>query len=292
MLGADMMETALEGLTVLITGASGGIGQALTRVFARAGCRLALHANARRDAIDEQIATLGLGRGPEGRASVHVADLRDCEQVERVFAEARAAHGRVDVCVANAGIWPPEDAPLHEVSPARVQDVLEVNLHGAIWTARAFARGLAEAGPRADGRGPSLCLIGSTAGRFGEAGHLAYAVSKAGLLGLMRSLKNELVRLDPYARVNLVEPGWTATPMARAAIETPGHVTRALQTMPLRQLARPSDIAEAVLFLSAPGLARHISGERLTIAGGMEGRRLWGPGDVDEPAVRARLDEP
>ena len=118
----------------------------------------------------------------------------------------------------NAGIWPAEDAPLHEVDPDRVREVLEVNLLGAIWTARAFVRALAQDGPRADGRGASVCLIGSTAGRFGEAGHLEYAVSKSGLYGLMRSLKNEIVALDPYARVNLVEPGWTVTPMAEASL--------------------------------------------------------------------------
>ncbi|MCA9715317.1 MAG: SDR family oxidoreductase [Myxococcales bacterium] len=279
------MDSGLSGLTALITGASGGIGGALARAFAGEGCRLALHANSRPEALSDQVEALGL----EGRASVHVADLRAWEQAERMLSEAVAAHGRVDVCIVNAGVWPPEDAPLHAVSPARVRDVLEVNLHGAIWTARAFARALAERGPRADGRGASVCLIGSTAGRFGEAGHLAYAVSKAGLHGLMRSLKNELVRLDPYARVNVVEPGWTATPMARAAIETPGHITRALQTMPVRQLARARDIADAALFLSAPGLARHVSGEILTVAGGMEGRRLWAPGDIDEARVRDRL---
>ena len=134
-----------------------------------------------------------------------------------------------------------------------------------------------------------MCLIGSPAGRFGEAKHLEYAVSKAGLYGLMRSLKNELVAIDPWARVNLVEPGWTVTPMAEAALAAEGAIAKVCATMPLRQLARPSDVAQAVVFLSAPGLARHLSGEVLTVAGGMEGRNLWRPEQIDPAVVRSRL---
>jgi 3-oxoacyl-[acyl-carrier protein] reductase len=176
------------------------------------------------------------------------------------------------------------------MDPARVRDVIEVDLLGAMWTCRAFMKQLAELGPRADGRGASICLIGSTAGRFGEANHVEYSVAKAGLHGLVRSLKNEIVHLDPWARVNMVEPGWTVTPMAKDSIEQPGVIERVCTTMPLRQLARASDIAAAVVFLSAPALARHVSGEVLTVAGGMEGRRLWTPEQIDVDAVRRRLD--
>ena len=204
--------------------------------------------------------------------------------------DALADYERIDVAVANAGIWPAEDLPLHRMDPARVREVLDVDLLGAMWTCRAFMKQLAELGPRADGRGASLCLIGSTAGRFGEANHVEYAVAKAGLYGLVRSLKNELVALDPWARINMVEPGWTVTPMATDSLEQPGVIERVCTTMPLRQLARASDIAAAVLFLSAPALARHVSGEILTVAGGMEGRRLWTPDQIDAAAVRRRVE--
>jgi 3-oxoacyl-[acyl-carrier protein] reductase len=116
-------------------------------------------------------------------------------------------------------------------------------------------------------------------------------VSKTGLYGLLRSLKNEIVTLDPYGRVNLVEPGWTATEMARPTLEQPGRVERIVRTMPLRQIARPADIARAVVFLCSPLAARHISGETLTVAGGMEGRVVWESDQVDAPAVRRRIDE-
>lgn len=280
------MDTQLKGLTVLITGASGGIGEALAAEFADEGANLVLHGHSRADKLEDLVGLEGWGE----RALVGTADLREPEGLDELFERARKRFGRVDVVIANAGIWPPEDKPLHELEVDRIRDVINVNLLGAIFTCRSFAAQLAAHGPRADGRGASICLIGSTAGRFGEANHLEYAVSKAGLYGLMRSLKNELVALDPWARVNLVEPGWTVTPMAEAALATEGTVDRVCATMALRQLARPIDVARAVVFLSSPALARHVSGEVISVAGGMEGRRLWEPEQIDPMVVRSRLE--
>ncbi|GAB4513426.1 MAG: 3-oxoacyl-[acyl-carrier-protein] reductase [Haliangiales bacterium] len=279
------MDTLLRDLAVLVTGASGGIGRATADAFAREGCRLALHAHTGLDALrawaDESPSRAGAFCGQ--------ADLCHSDQSEALVGDAVAALGRLDVCVINAGIWPPESVALHELAPERIEAVLTTNLLSAMWTARAFLRAVARTGPRADGRGVSICLVGSTAGRFGEAGHTPYAVSKAGMYGLLRSLKNEIVALDRYGRVNLVEPGWTATPMAADALATPGHIEQALATVPIRQLARAEDIAASILYLSSPALARHVSGEVITVSGGMEGRRLWTDDDIDPEAVRQRL---
>ncbi|HTE04882.1 MAG TPA: SDR family oxidoreductase, partial [Planctomycetota bacterium] len=155
----------------------------------------------------------------------------------------------------------------------------------------AFLAALARTGPRADGHGASLTFLGSTAGRFGEAGHAEYAAAKAGLRGAMLSLKNEIVHLDPFGRVNLVQPGWTVTHMARPALQQPGVIGRVLSTMPLRQLGRARDVARAIVVLASPAASRHVSGEALTIAGGMEGRQQWTAADVDEEAVRRRAQE-
>jgi len=282
------MDTGIEDLGVLITGASGGIGGALAHAFAGEGARLALHAHRNIDALEGYAAQLGLGssRGFTGRA-----DVTDLAAIQGFVDGARRAFGRLDVCIVNAGIWPEANEPLHTMRPERVREVLDVNLFGAMWTIRAFLRGLAEDGPRADGRGASICMIGSTAARFGEAGHAAYSVTKSAMYGLLRSIKNEIAQLDPYGRINLVEPGWTVTPMARATVETPGVIERVCQTMAVRQLARPEDIAHSVVYLSSPRLARHVSGEVITVAGGMEGRVLWKPEEIDAAEVRRRLDE-
>jgi 3-oxoacyl-[acyl-carrier protein] reductase len=279
------MELGLRGKCVLITGASGGIGRALMEAFADEGASLAVTGRERFDELARYVAE----REWRERAVCARADVAVPSEIEAAFEQARAKFGRVDVCVANAGYWPREHQLLHEASEARIRRTLDANLYGSLWTARAFLRSLAVTKPRPDGHGASLCFIGSTAGRFGERGHADYATSKAALYGLVRTLKNEIVRLDPYARANMVEPGWTVTHMVREELERPGAIEHVARTMPVRQLARAADIARAVLFLSSPTAARHVSGEVLTVAGGMEGRTLWGPGEIDETAVRDRL---
>jgi 3-oxoacyl-[acyl-carrier protein] reductase len=281
------MELGLSGKTVLITGASGGIGRELAEAFAGEGARLALLGRRQFDELESWVA----GRSWHEQALALRADVTRPEELERAFAQAVEHFSRVDVCVACAGTWPHEDQRLDEMTEERLRSTLDVNLLGAIWTARAFFGALAASGARPDGHGPSLVLVGSTAGRFGERGHADYAVGKAGLYGLVRTLKNEIVAVDPYGRVNMVEPGWTVTPMAREALGSPGAIQRVVRTMPLRQLARPRDIARAVLFLSSPLAARHVSGEVLTVAGGMEGRLQWELEQIDGDAVRRRLDE-
>lgn len=280
------MDLQLDDATVLITGASGGIGEALAATFAAEGARLVLHAHTGSARLAERVAQAPWA----ARALCVHADIRDPAAVTRIFDEAAERFGRVDVAIANAGVWPPESRALDQLPVDRIHDTVAVNLLGATWTARAWMAGLRRLGPRPDGRGAALLLIGSTAGRFGEAGHADYAMTKSALHGLMRSVKNEVVQLDPHARVNTVEPGWTVTPMAAAALDEPGAIAGVTRTMALRQLARPVDIARACVVLASPAASRHVSGEILTVAGGMEGRQLWHPDQIDEAAVRARLD--
>ena len=282
------MDLGLAGRSVLVTGASGGIGRALAETFAAEGASLVLHAGTRAD----ELAAWAARQAFADRALVVAADVRDPDALARAVDAGVARFGRVDAAVANAGRWSPGDLRLDQAPVERLREGIEVNLLGSLWTARAFFAALARSGPRGDGSGAALVFIGSTAGRFGEAFHAEYAAAKAGLVGLMLSLKNEIVRLDPLGRVNVVEPGWTVTHMARPALDEPGVIARALATMPVRQLARATDIAKTCAFLCSPLAARHVSGQVLTVAGGMEGRLQWTPADVDEPAVRARSREP
>lgn len=279
------MELGLEDHVALLTGASGGIGRALMEGFAAEGARLVLVGGSRTPELETYVAT----RPWRERALCVRADVSKLPEVEAAFARGVERFGRIDVTVANAGQWPRPDEMLHEASEARIRGALDANLFGSLWTARSFMATLARTGARVDGRGASLVFIGSTAGRFGERGHADYATAKSALRGLMLSLKNEIVRLDRFARVNLVEPGWTMTHMARADLDTPGVIEQVTRTMALRQIGRAADVARAVLFLASPFASRHVSGETLTIAGGMEGRSLWKAGEIDEAAVRARL---
>ncbi len=279
------MQLGLDGKVVVITGASGGIGRAVAEVFAAEGALLVLHGN-------ENVNTLRAWAGEQPwsqNALVVNADVRSPETLAALTDLAISRWGRIDVCVANAGIWPAEDAAVHEAPIDRIRRTIEVNLLGAMWTARAFFTALEACGPRDDGHGASLMFTGSTAGRFGERGHSDYGAAKAGLIGLMHSLKNEIVDLDPWGRVNVVEPGWTVTHMARATLDEPGTIARVVRTMPLRQLARAVDIANTIAWMSSPVVARHINGQVITVAGGMEGRVRWEPEQIDESRVRARL---
>jgi 3-oxoacyl-[acyl-carrier protein] reductase len=91
--------------------------------------------------------------------------------------------------------------------------------------------------------------------------------------------------------VNLIEPGWTVTHMARPALQVPGLIERVVRTMPLRQIGRAQDVARAALYLASPAAARHVSGEVITVAGGMEGRSLWDTQQIDEDAIRRRATD-
>jgi 3-oxoacyl-[acyl-carrier protein] reductase len=254
------METGLAGRGVLVTGASGGIGAACARAFAAEGARVVVHYHRGEDRARALAAELG-------GAPVAQADLTVEADAERLFAEACDALGAVEVCAAVAGVYPAADVPVWELPLDRFERTLRENLTATFLTARAFLGGL-ETGPAA------LVLVGSTAGRFGEAGHADYAAAKAGIQGgLLLSLKNEAARLGPGVRVNAVAPGWTVSPMTRGLLE-PDDVQRITRTMPLRKVATPEDVAAQVVVLASERLSGHVTGELVTVAGGMEGRVL------------------
>jgi 3-oxoacyl-[acyl-carrier protein] reductase len=271
------MDSQLTGQVVLITGAAGGIGAALTRKFAAEGARLVLHyRRSRREA-------LALQGGLPGVHSIVVgADLTKEAEARRLLGEAAKHFGRVDTLVANAGSWESRDVPMHRMSLRQWEATLANVLTSTFLTVREFLRLVARQ------RRGNAVLISSTAGIFGEAGHADYASAKSAMaFGLTRSLKNEMARLAPHTRdycggrINCICPGWTVVPRTLPKLKDAAVVRKVIATMALPQLARPDDIANCAVFLASDALARHITGQVLVVAGGMEGRWLWQPGEVD-----------
>ena len=275
------MDSKLENKVVLVTGASGGIGSAAARLLAAEKARLVLHYRSNREAAERLQTELGL----ENTLLVH-ADLTVEAEVGAMFARARARFGRVDTLVANAGIWVEEPAPIREMSLEQWRRTLDVNLTSVFLCCREFFE-LVEV----QGQG-NLILISSTAGVFGEAGHADYSASKSAMAyGLTRTLKNEIARIAPHTadycggRVNCICPGWTASPMTAGQWRARALVEEGTATMALPQIARPEDVGHLVVFLASDHLARHITGQTVVLAGGMEGRLLWKPGEIDPEIV-------
>jgi 3-oxoacyl-[acyl-carrier protein] reductase len=275
------MNTNLTDKVILITGASGGIGSAIARAFAAEGAKLALHyhrnlAGARK--LQRDLAKV--------EPFLVQADLTKESQVRNLFARVLKRLGRVDTLVANAGSWETRDVPLNEVTLKQWRGTLDGVLTSTFLCVREFFRLVAK-----QKRGNAV-LIGSTAAVFGEANHADYAAAKAAMaFGLTRSLKNELSRLAPHTRdycggrINCVCPGWTVVPRSAATLTDAGTICKVAATMALPQIGQPEDIANAVVYLSSDTLARHVTGQTLVVAGGMEGRLLWQPDEIDPSAA-------
>lgn len=257
------MDTGLVGKRVLVTGGAGGIGSACVRALAAEGARVAIHYRTSREHAED------LARATGGIALQ--ADLTIEDEVDGLFEAADRELGGLEVCAAVAGVWPREDEPVWELPLERWEATLRTNLTATFLTARGFLRVVERSGHG------SLVLVGSTAGRFGEAGHADYAAAKAAIqVGLLLSLKNEMVRIAPRGRVNAVAPGWTYSPMTRGELEDE-LVERLTRTMALRKVAVAEDVARAVVILASDELSGHVTGELVTVAGGMEGRTVHQP---------------
>lgn len=231
--------------TVVISGASSGIGLECANLFLAHGDRVIAGCRSHRAPLDALVTRHGAAR-----VTVVTADLA----TEQGCVELVAAAGRPDVVVHSAGIW--NDGAIRELEAATLEEMFRVNTFSSYYLARETARRMT--------RG-SLILIGSTAGERGEPGHSHYAGSKAALWGLVQSLAQELA---PAIRVNLVSPGWVRTPMASDALAEPGREAAIVGGIPLARIAEPADVAAAVAFLADDEAARHLTGVDIPVSGG------------------------
>jgi 3-oxoacyl-[acyl-carrier protein] reductase len=257
------MDLGLDGCGVLITGASGEIGSATARAFATEGARVGVHYFRNR--------TRAKRLAQEVAGVVLRADLTSEVETENLLQTARDQLGNLDICVANAGVRAEANIPLSEMSLERWRSTIDQNLTAAFLTCRSYLRHVGITGSG------SLVLVASTAAVFGEAGSADYAAAKAAIAyGLALSLKNEIVQVAPLGRVNVVAPGWTIKPMSGQVLDD-AAIAHATATMSLSKVARPEDVASAIVWIASPTAAGHVSGQLITVAGGMEGRLLRTP---------------
>ena len=255
------MDSGLSGKGVLVTGGAGGIGSALCRTFAAEGARVGIHYLSSAERARALAAETG--------GVPLQADLTDEGDVDRLIPQAVDELGRLDVLIANAGRWPQDDEPVWQMGLDRWRATLAANLDSVFLSCRAFLRHVETT------QTGNVVIVSSTAGLIGEAGHSDYAAAKSALAGgFLKSLKNEITRIAPLGRVNVVCPGWTQTEMAREALAEPGFVDRITRTMPLRKVGRAEDVARVVVALASDEISGHVTGEVVTVAGGMEGRVL------------------
>ncbi|KAJ7275040.1 hypothetical protein C8J57DRAFT_1313479 [Mycena rebaudengoi] len=263
------MDFGLTDVHVLVTGASGGIGLETARVFLQQGAKVTAHYNSNASTLDALVAEFGAQKIVAAQA-----DLTEEADVVRLFSNPESALGPVQVAIINHGIWPTNDAPVMRMGLDQWRKTMDVNLTSAFLVSREYLRQLEPASDALKDKA-SILFVGSTAGKYGEAGHADYAASKSALMyGLTLSLKNEIVKIAPKARVNAVGPGWVRTPMAEEALKDPVTVYRVLATTPLNKVGEPLDIATQILCLSSPTLSGHVTGQVVMVEGGMEGRLL------------------
>jgi 3-oxoacyl-[acyl-carrier protein] reductase len=245
----------LAGKVALVTGASRGIGRATALLLAARGASVAINYagnEAAARAVEASITAEG------GRALVVGFDVSDPAAVDRGVDAVVKGLGALHILVNNAGIS--IDALLMRASPEDLARTLDVNLKGAFYCSKAASRPLLRA--RADGR---IINVTSVIGEQGNAGQAMYAASKAGLIGLTKSLARELAPRG--VTVNAVAPGFIATDMTDAAIKADAR-DALLKQIPLARIGGAEEIAEAIAFLAAPA-ASYITGHVLRVNGGL-----------------------
>jgi NAD(P)-dependent dehydrogenase (short-subunit alcohol dehydrogenase family) len=245
----------LSGHVALITGGNGGIGLGMAQALAGAGADIAIwgRRKEKNEAAAEQLRATGR------RVVATECDVSDEEQVVAAFAEAVASLGKVDSVFANAGTGF-RMHPITETSLADWRETLAVNLDGAFLTLREGARHLVERG-----QGGSLVAVSSTSSVHGAPRNSAYAVSKTGLLALVRSLSVELARYQ--IRVNAIAPGWTETEMTEKGRQYQKFVDNTTARTPVRRWGVPEDFGPVAIFLADPRQMFH-TGDTITVDGG------------------------
>src|SRR5271155_5147862 len=261
----------LTSRTALITGGSRGIGAACVRSFVAAGARVVFNYQKAKEQADALVKECGADK-----CHAIQAELDSAASAEKFVTEAAAKFGRLDILIANHGIWPPHDAPIDQMTEEQWRRTLAINLDsvfGLVKHSVAKMKSQTPHTPAANAGTPTesrairghIVLISSTAGQRGEAFHADYAATKGAVISMVKGLSTELAPDGIY--VNCVAPGWVSTDMAAPALATTDGRAKIFRTIPLGRVGKPEEIAASALFLCTPH-AGFITGEIMNVNGG------------------------
>jgi 3-oxoacyl-[acyl-carrier protein] reductase len=248
------MNLTLNSKVALITGGSRGIGAAAVRLFAAAGAKVVFNYQSAKAQAEDLVRECGAG---DCRALQ--SDLSTTEAAQQLVSSAISAFGRLDILVANHGIWPPEDAPIDRMSDEQWHRTIAVNLDSVFSLVKHSVGQMKKQG------GGHIVLVSSTAGQRGEAFHCDYAASKGALISMVKGLSTELARDHIY--INAVAPGWVDTDMSASVLNDPATRDKIFRGIPLGRVGTPEEVAGPILFLCTP-YAGFITGEIFNVNGG------------------------
>jgi 3-oxoacyl-[acyl-carrier protein] reductase len=253
------MNISLSGKVALITGGSRGIGAAAVRMFVAAGARVAFNYQKAQDQADALVKELG----KENCAAIG-CNLSGTQTAQALVTATIQRFGRLDILVANHGVWPPDDAPVDQMSDEQWHSTVAINLDSVFALIKHSVRQMKKQG-KSGGAAGHIVLVSSTAGQRGEAFHADYAATKGALISMVKGLSTELAADGIY--VNCVAPGWVATDMSAPALSDPKTRATVFAKIPLGRVGTPEEIAAPILFLCTPH-AGFITGEIFNVNGG------------------------
>jgi 3-oxoacyl-[acyl-carrier protein] reductase len=247
---------SLAGKAALITGGSRGIGAAAVKLFAQAGADVIFNYHKAKDAA-AQVEQEARKHGT--RVEAFKADVGKHADNKKLVEQCIARLGRLDIVVANAGVWNSEDLPIEKMTEKQWDEMMRVNLK-SVYSIIHFA-----VPQMIRQKGGKIIPIASTAGQRGESLHTHYGASKGGVISLTKGLASELSRHNIL--VNCVAPGWVATDMSNAVLNSKAGQKMMASAIPLGRAGTAEEIAGPILF-AASDLANFMTGEIINVNGG------------------------
>jgi 3-oxoacyl-[acyl-carrier protein] reductase len=226
-------------------------------MFVQAGARVLFNYEKSKAAAEALVRECG------DRCAAVQCNLSGTASAEKLVAAVVERFGKLDILVANHGVWPPDDLPVDKMPDQQWRNTVSVNLDAVFGLVK---HSVAQMKKIANAEKPAhIVLVSSTSGQRGEAFHCDYAATKGALISMVKGLATELIRDHIY--VNCVAPGWVDTDMSRPALDHPPTAAKVLATIPLGRVGTPAEIAAPILFLCTP-MAGFIAGEVFNVNGG------------------------